>query len=298
MAQIESGGAHGLYKILAQLVGADGVSYGVAGEGISAGSSSDAYVLNYPVNANISVPDGTTIDFTASDQWLTSYQYGPSSLGSFDFELEDYDTNFVAMCSGTLSDQTTNTLWTENTENAHSGNFPAISLVFIYRIQSFEAATFGATKYFHTIYPRCQVRPKRNAQQYQSKSTNPFQVTPLGGARHINGHPFGANLNAFQNRVVSYNIIADNPLMMTAAKANATSLTITSAYQPVTSAVGTASATKNLITKYVTSTNVATLGVADVVTPADGEFEIGTALTVASGDIATALFETIFTAAA
>jgi hypothetical protein len=297
MAQIESGGAHGLYKILAALVGTDGLSYGVAGEGISAGSSSDAYVLDYPVNANITVPDGTTIDFTASDQWLTSYQYGPSSLGSFDFELENYDTNFVAMCSGTLSDQTTNALWTENTENAHSGNFPAISLIFIYRIQSFETATFGATKYFHTIYPRCQVRPKRNAQQYQSKSTMPFQVTPLGGARHVNGHPFGANLGAFQNRVVNYNVITDNPLMLTTAKANATSLTITSAYQPVTSAVGTSSSTKNQICRYVTSTNVATLGVADTITPADGEFDIGTSLTVASGDIATALFETAFLAA-
>jgi len=292
MAQIESGGQHGLYKIVAQLVGSDGVSYGVAGSGIAAGSTSNAYVLDHPVNANIALPDGATIDFTASDQWVTSYQYGPSSMGSFDFELENLDSNFIALCTGTLSDQTTNALWTEYTHNAHAGNFPQISLMFIYRIQSFEAATFGATKYLHTIYPRNWVRPKKNAQQYQQKSTSPYQVTPAGGARHINGHLFGTNLASTDNRVVSYNIITDNPLHMAVCHVDSSPESIITAYQPVSSAVGTTSSTRNQLIKWISPT--ATLGVADTITTATGTFAVGTALTVASGNIVTVLYETAY----
>lgn len=294
MAQIAKGGSHGIYKILVQLVGSDGVSYGQAGENISAGSNSDAYVLQHPTNAGITLPDGTTIDFTGGDAWITSYQYAPSSMGSFDFELADADANFVALITGTNVDQTSNALWTEYTENAHAGNFPAVSLVFIYRIQSFETATFGATKFFHSVYPRCIVRPKKNPQGYQAIATHPFQVTPLGGTRHINGPVFGTNLGATDNRVISYNIIADNPLMMTVAKANSTTHTITSAYKPLYSTVGTTSSTRNQIVKWASS--VATIGVADTITTADGEFAVGSALTVASGNVVSALFETAFEA--
>ena len=97
MASIKRGSPHGLWRVLAQLVGTDGISYGTAGEDLAAGSTTEPLILQYPKTATLPSPDATVIDFTGGDVWIGSYQYGIASLGSFDFVTQDIDADFVAM---------------------------------------------------------------------------------------------------------------------------------------------------------------------------------------------------------
>lgn len=296
MAQVIEGYSHGLYKIVAQLTGADGSSYGVAGDGISAGANSNAYVMDWPQSANIAIPDRTTIDFTGGDRWQQSYQYGITSLGSFDFSLENTDPTMTALCTGTLVDQTTNAAWTQYTEDILAGARPQLSLMIIHKIQSAEQSTFGQTKYVNTIIPRCWIAPKGvSGINFQAKAASTFQVTATGAARAIDGEAFAANLNAADNRVAWYHIISDYPLAMVAAKANATSHNIVGAYKPISSVVGTTSSSKNRIVKLSGTTY--TVGVADTVTTATATAAVGTALTVAANDFLFWLYETGYVAA-
>lgn len=292
MAQVKKGGAHGLWKVCAQLVGADGISYGIAGSGLANGANTTPRILHYPKEAGIPIPDRTTIDFTGGDRWITSYQYGLNSLGSFNFSIQDVDADFIAMCTGTNVDQTTNTEWTEYTEDLIRAEFPQLSLMFIYRLQSFEPATFGQTFYVQSIVPRAWVAPQglQGAPSYQSPGTYQFQVTPSSNGKHIHGTNFGANLGATDNIVALYHVISSNPLAMAVGRSDGTSYTVVGAVKSKVETVGTAAATKNMVTKIIAAGTV-TAGVADAIDQDTAEFDVGTALTVASSDLVTVLYE-------
>lgn len=295
MAQVTRGGGHGLYKIVVQLTGQYGNSYGTGGTGIANGTTSQSYVLHYPKSATLAVPDRTTIDFTGGDAWLTNFQYGINSLGSFDMTAAEVDATFNALITGTLVDQTTNAAWTRFTYDELGKVRPQCSVMIVWRLQSFEDATFGNTYYVHTIYPRCSIAPKgtTGAPAYQAVGEATYQVTPSAASRDLVGLPFDSSLNATGNTLASYTVIADNPLYMVSQRANAATGSVVGDYKPVSSAVGTASNTKNLLVKFVESTGVATKGVADTITTATGTFAWGTALTgVAAGNMVHVLYET------
>lgn len=291
---IKKGAPHGLLRVIAQVVGESGVSYGQTGQGLANGSTSNAFILETPKSANVAVPDRVTIDFTGRDSWLTSFQYGITSLGSFDFTLAEQNADFTALCTGTLVDQTSNDEWTEYTYDELGEDRPQLSLMFVHRMQSFEPATFGQTYYVNTVVPRCWVAPKGYSQQFQTAGEPTYQVTPASSARKITGEAFGSNLNASNNTLSAYHIISQNPLFMAVHRVTGTAATIVGTFKPVSSAVGTAGSSKNYITKFVEATGTATVGVADTITPADAEFEVGTSLTVEAGDLLTVLYETAY----
>lgn len=302
MVQIAEGDSHGLFKVLVQLVGADGLSYGVAGEDIAAGATSPAYVVDDPKSANIPVPDRTTIDFTGGDVWIQSFQYGITSLGSFDWVNQSIDANLIALATGTLVDQTSNDLHTVFTEDVLSAGRPQVSLVFIYRIQSTELATFGATKYIHAVIPRCWLAPKgtQNAPAFQAAGDYVLQVTPTVASRKINGPLFDSNLNASGDKVSGYYIIADNPLHMTVFRATAASPTpsvIVAPYKPIDEAIGAVASTRHEVDAYDPAADSLVLGVADSIVKATGTYSVGNGgLTVAIDDIITILYETAYEA--
>jgi hypothetical protein len=300
MAQIKKGASHGLWKVLVQLTGADGISYGQAGSGLAQGSTSQAYVVEHPKTANLPQPDRTTIDFTGGDVWYMSYQYGINSLGSMSFTTQDEETDLIALSTGTLVDQTTNVEWSEFTEDVLSPSTPQVSLMFIYRMQSVEPATFGQTFYVQTVIPRAWLSPKGiTGPAYQAAAEYNWQITPASSDRHVNGMDYDANLGAYQNRVALYHIISDNPLYMfvkRAVAASPTQTSMTSAFKPITSSVGTANNTKNQVALYRPSTDIVTLGVADTVVTTTGVFTIGTALSIAIDDVIIVTHETEYEA--
>lgn len=290
---IKRGFAHGLYKVVIQIVGANGASYGQAGDTISSGTTSQSYVSHYPKSASLAIPDSTTIDFTGGDVWVSSYTYGINSLGSFEFTVQDVDADLVALVSSSTVDATTNAAWNTFTEDVLATAFVDCSLMFIYRMQSVETATFGQTYYLNSIVPRATLKFKGGQQAFQSAEEITFQVSPKANARLINGLAVPAAMGATDNKLVYYHIISDNPLYMFVHKANGTSVSATSGYLPVTSTVGTSSNTKNMIVKNASSTYTA--GVADTVSTSTGVFAVGTALTVASGNELFFLHETNYT---
>ena len=300
MAQIVRGDPHGLYKVLVQKVGADGLSYGIAGENIVSAATSPAYVVHDPKSANIPLPDRTTIDFTGGDVWIQSFQYGITSLGSFDWINQSVDADLIALATDTLVDQTSNAKHTVFTEDALSAVRPQVSLVFIYRIQSTELATFGATKYIHAIIPRCWMAPKgtQNAPAFQTAGEYAFQITPTAGGRKINGPLFDSNLNAYGNKVSAYYIITDNPLHMVvhhAAAASPTPASIVVPYTPYDEAIGSVGDTRHEIVAFTPSTDVAVPGVADTITQSTKTYSVGNGgVTIAIGDIITTLYETSY----
>jgi len=298
MAMIKKGGAHGLWKVLVQLTGSDGISYGIAGSGIADGVTTLPLVLDYPKQSNIPLPDRTTIDFTGGDTWITSFQYGMTSLGSFEFTMQDLDADLIALVTGTNVNQVTNDEWTELTEDPMAEDRPQVSLMFIYRMQSFEVATFGQTYYIQTVVPRCWCAPKglQNAPAFQSAGDYAFQVTPSSAGRRLNGEPFSTNLGATNNTLSHYHLISANPLYMATHRVTGTDASIIGAYEPISSVVGSAGSTKCHLVKYVVATDTATQGVADTITTATATIAVGTALTVAATNVLTALYETAYVA--
>lgn len=288
----KKGATHGLYKIVLQLVGQTGTSYGIAGSTLASGSTSQAYVVDNPKTEGLAVPDRTTIDFKGGDRWLFNYQYGIDSLGSFEFTTQDRDADLTALMTNSLVNTTTNTQWIEYSENPLNTTFPAMSMLIIYRMQSTDPTTFGQTYFVNTFLPRVTINPKRNGQSYQSPVDMTYQVTPSTSTRRVNGEAFGSELGLADNATPMYHIITDNPLYMFVMRSSGTSVSAVGAYKPVTSTVGTTTASKNRIVKFVDSTATATVGVADTITVATGTFAVGTALTVASGDLVTLLYET------
>lgn len=299
MAAIKRGNPHGLYKVLVQLTGASGMSYGQAGSGISNGATSQSYVAHYPKSATLPTPDRTTLDFTGGDVWIGSYQYGITSMGSFEVTMAELDADLIALVTGSNVDATSNTEWREFSRNELRGALPQVSLILIYRLQSTDPNTFGQTYYVNTVIPRCQMAPKgiNGGPAFQAAGEPVYQITPTSAGRKVHGVAFGSNLNVANNQLMAYHIITEYPLYMVSHRANGTSASIVGTYKPVTSSVGTASATKNPVTKFVESTLTATPGVADTVTVATATFEIGTALTPASGDMLNVFYETDYEAA-
>lgn len=293
MARVIRGGVHGLYKIVVQKTGVYGNSYGVAGSTLANGSTTQSFVLDYPKESGDMSLERTTIDFTGGDVWISSYQYGISALNPFDIAVQDEDSAFLAFVTGSLADITSNAEWTEYTENQMQTAFPQMSLMIIRRIQSFDADTFGQPFYRTLIIPRCWIVPSgTTGSNFQAPGTTTYRVKPAAASRKINGVPFGANLNAADNKLVSYTLTSENPLYMVSHRANGTSASVVGAYRPVTSAVGTPANTKNSVVRFVESTQVATAGVADTVNTTTATFTVGTALTIAAGDMVHILYET------
>jgi hypothetical protein len=296
MVAIKQGSPHGLYMVYAQKVGSDGISYGVAGDTLAEGSTSEPLLLKYPKSATLPSPDRTVIDFQGGDRWIGSYQYGISTLGTFDFITQDANADFVALATGTNVDQTSNTELTEFTEDTLGNDFPTLSLVFVYRIQSSADATFGQNWYIHTVIPQCQIAPKgvQSAPSFQTAGEYAYQVTPTAAANKIHGPAFGTNLGATDNKLSHYHIISPYPLWTATHHAAGVSGTVVGSYQPFSTAVGSAGATKNEVQK--DSSGTVTGGVFDTITQSSGTFAWGTALVSVQGDFLHLLYQTQFTA--
>lgn len=293
MAQIKRGGAHGLFRIAIQKVDDYGISLGTTGASLAEGAVSNAYDVDDPTDCGLTIPEGTVVDFTGGDAWITSFMYGISSLGGFTFQTRSNHADLIALTSNTNVDQTTNDKWTMYTENTLQREFSEFSLIITYRVQSFETATFGATKFISIIVPRATIKPMGNQGiSYQTVSSYQFQVTPRSTGREINGTLFGANLNATDNIVSHYVIITDKPLWMAVGKASGTSLDVVGTYKPYVADVGTSSSTNNRLTTIDGSTYVATPSVAGTITQSSATFAVASGLT--AGDIVTVLYETNF----
>lgn len=280
MATIKKGGPHGLWKILIQLTGTDGVSYGQAGSSIANDATSQSFVVDNPRTASLPQPARTTIAFGGGDRFIGQVQYGIDSPGEFTFTTADMDDDLKALVTGTAIDQTTNDTQTVSTADYLNPFFPECSIIFIYRKFSMEASTFGRTFYAHRIFPRCQIAPQEHGLEMKNNPEITWTVTPNTSSIRHDALSL-SSLNAYDDTVLSYEITTEKALYWFVHRADGTSFSAASAYVPVTSTVGTTSSTRNLIVEWDGST--ATKFVANTITPSTGTFEVSSGAT--SGDL-------------
>lgn len=246
MAQIKKGDPHGLAYVQIALVGTDGRTYGTAGPSLAVDGTSNAYLIREPLSAEIPVPDRTTIDFTGGDRWLGAYQYGITSLGSFNMSIASVDATLIALVTGASVDQVTNSSWTVYSENVLKDRLPQVCVMITFRLQGRETGFDGGDFFITYIIPRAWVAPKgvSGAPNFQSKGTYSFQVTPTAGDKFPHGIPFGANQGWQDNKAPVFAVISNNPLGLTTYIANGVATTYTLGYKPVSSGV-TAAASPN-----------------------------------------------------
>ncbi len=245
MAQVKKGFPHGLAYCQVALVGTNGRAYGTAGPAMANGATSGAYLINDPISGELPIPDRTTIDFTGGDRWLGSYQYGITSLGSFNLQVADWDATLIAMVTGAKVDQTTNQKWTVAAENVLKDRLPQVCVMLTFRLQSRESGTDGGDFFINYVIPRAWMAPKgvAGAPNFQSKGTVSYQVTPTAGGAWPIGIPFStANQGWQDNKTPVFAIISDNPLGLATFIGDGILTSFTAPYLPVTTTVASGNA--------------------------------------------------------
>lgn len=289
MAASKRGSPHGLARAIIQLTGTNGGSYGTAGSGAANGTTSNAYVVDFPKTAGIPQPDRTKISFSGGNKWMGNYMYGIADLDDFEMAVQDFDADLVALVTGSNVDVTTNAQWVIFCENLNLADLPQCSIMLQYQFQSTASATLGQNYWITCVVPRCQIQPKGTAgPEFQTAGSYSFKIVHQMASVMPNGVAFGTNQGWFNNRTPSFYLLSDNPIAMTSYIANASSASIVVAYTPITSAVGTSSSSKN----WVSQNGVAIA--ATSVTPATKTFAISSGLT--AGDYIALIYETAYAA--
>ncbi len=234
MAQTKIGNAHGLYRVQIGLVSSNGENYGSSASP-SAATVLPSYVIKDPKSAEIPAPDRTVIDFTGGDRWRGSYQYGITSMGSFEMKLATVDATFIALAAGSSVDQTTNTRLTIFGENNLRPTVPQMWIALTYRLQSREAGSKGADKFITSVIPRCWVAPKglTGAPSFQGVGEYTFTVVPTIGEKFPTGLAFGTNQDFEEDEAAVFHIISDNPIHFVGYIASGTTTTLTLPYKPI-----------------------------------------------------------------
>lgn len=240
MVQIQSGDPHGLIRVMFGLVGQDGRCYGTAGPSLANGSSSSMYVANYPKTCELPLPDRPVIDFTGSDRWQGSYQYGATSLGSFNLTMENIDAALIAMVTGGNVDLVTNLRRTMYSEDVLREELPQCCVILSYRIQARGGDNDGGNYYIHSIIPRAWVAPRSvsGAPGFQAAGEYGFQITPTSSKRLPHGLTFAdTDLQLQDDRGVVVHMITDNPIHVTTFIGNGTLKAFNLPYLPIDAGV-------------------------------------------------------------
>jgi hypothetical protein len=277
MAQIKKGSPHGLLAVQVGLVGTDGKSYGQVQQTAAGGTTSHTYLIKQPTNASLPFPDRTTIDFIGGDRWIGSFQYGITSLGNFDIEVQNVEADLIALVTGALVDQTTNSAWTIYGENIEQDALPQVCILITFRIQSRESGSDGADKFISYFVNRGWMAPKgvQNAPSFQTRGTYSFQLTPTSSDTFPHGIPFSTTQNFQDNKTPVIAIMSDNPLGLTTFIHDGTTTQFNLGYQPISTSTDSDSGANQYVvgTAATDFTSVITTsGLVSTATSADGVY--------------------------
>ena len=292
MAQTTIGDAHGLYKVWVGLVDDKGYNMGIAGPDVANNTLTEPYHMRYVQSAEISMQDRTVINFTGGDVWTGSFIYGITQLGTFSLTNATVEAELIALLSDSAIDQTLNTRQTIYSENIMLASPPQVWMMIVFRLQSKEPGTKGASKFMNLILPRVWMSPKglSGAPAFQANSTYGYQIVPTVGDRMPFGPLFSTStLGLANDETPVFYIITDYPLHTVTIKATASaSMTVNLPYLPVYFDVTTPDSATDPVQVYVNGVQVdatsVNLTTGAVVVPSGGTF--------VAGDIITVLYET------
>lgn len=271
----------------AYLVGTDGYAYGTAGEGAANGTTTHARLLRNPVSAQVPNPSRIVTNLTGGNRWLGQVQWGINEVGNFPLVLEDIDADFFAMATGATVDVTSNTRWSQFTDNKNNEALPQLGLIFSTLFQSRDDASDGVNLWINYFIPRCQVDVNFAQMAYQAEGQVTCQVSPTMATKKPTGEALTA-MGARNGRAVMYAIVSPKPLALTTnIGAAVPSTDIILGYKPTSTLVGASNAA-NQLTKngVITALSSVTIATATAVKSAAG----------ATADVHQILYETDFEA--
>ena len=269
----------------------NGYAAGTLGDTIANGNSTAAYVVSDVETAGLQYQDPNNLAIQGGDRIVATFLFGNPKLNPFDLQISVTDPTLIAMLSGSVVDETTNSsfeLFSSNTYKARPIN---IGVALSQRFQPKATGSDGNDKYHTLIIPRASAVVKMGQFGFQAGSPVMVSITPSTTDRMHNGILFSATTMALEeNRADSYSMITDYPIhILTAMGATTTgTVALTTTYRPISSVITTGAAPNwlavNGISNTLTSVNTTTGGVVIPVSPDH----------IAPGEIGVLTYQTIY----
>jgi hypothetical protein len=237
---------------------------------LSNGSTSSAYVFDYPITAGFNPPSSVYVDIEGGDKIVASIQFTNNKTTPFDMAIADFDTALVTMANGGATN-------TANSFHTYVSTNPARTTprTFGLALQSRYELTNGLPYFLTTIFPQVSVSLKKSQRGLRAKSDVVLSCAPSFTTKLHDGRIFGStgtglNMQLEGDKTDNYDLISQYPIHITSFKSDAAATTFITPYRPVSTVVtvnaspnemiknGTATA----LTSIVTTTGVATLAAA------------------------------------
>jgi hypothetical protein len=213
-------------------VGTDGLAYGTAGEGAADGVTTHARLLKNPVSAQVPNPARVVTNLTGGNRWLGQVQFGVADVGQFPLVLEDIDLDFFAMAGDSTVDVTSNSRWSQGSDNKNNVNLPQLGLMFSTIFQSRDDGSDGVNLWINYIIPRCTVDVNFAQLAYQAEGQVTCQVAPTMASKKPTGEAL-TGMGVKDGKAVMYCVVSPKPLALTTAIGAATPVaTYTLGYKP------------------------------------------------------------------
>lgn len=227
-----------------------------------------ALVLNTGISYTPPEPTIDTVSERGGGALRKKKQIGVNDFSDGSFVLSSSSDALQAMATGGVVDTATVSGWTQIPANDNAVPAPSLFLMFIGQTEDEN----GNEKWIHRVLPNAQIKRTGGSGLSQDAGENPnpveYTITASNSSRGIDGRLFSAGAMAVEDdKELKYDIIADNPLMLTTyvddGSTGAANLPYKmSAATPVTGATSPNSSTESGVTAAVTSYNATSGAVA------------------------------------
>lgn len=192
----------------------------------------------------------TIVNFTGGNKWRGSITFGVPQVDAFPLVLADMDSRLTAMAGNSEADETTNSEIQMTSDNMENTNLNLLGLALTSHFQSAAEGSEGETFWATVVFPKVQIAPTYPAPSYQAAADTTYNVLPARSTYLPNGLPLSATgMQLARNTAMMIVMITQYPLLFASAIGDGTETAYQLPYKPKSTAVGTASNTKNWYVK-------------------------------------------------
>lgn len=244
------GGIAGFYKALFFFRDSSGYATGIQST-LANGSTSSAYVADFPRAAGITPTNPTTLEFQGGDRVWRRVIFGNKLTPSFVLTLGDVDTSLVTLVTGS-STNTANSYRTLFSDNPNRSAPRVMGCALMSRFANSDGSDTWITQWF----PTCQVIWQVAGRNYQGATDINVTVQPVMTSKAVTGQVFGSsglNMGLEGDQTDNYFELSAYPLQLVCFRADGAATTVTSTYRPISTVV-TVNASPNPMYKNGTAT--------------------------------------------
>lgn len=207
-------------------------------------------MLLNPRSAQFPALNRTIINFTGGNKWRGSMMFGVAQVDQFPLVLADQNATLTAMAGGSNADSSTNQEILMYSDNMELTDLPLLGLALTSQFQSAEEGTDGETYWATILFPKVQIAPTFAAPNFQASADVTYNVIPHRTAYLPNGLPLSATgMSLARNSAMMIIWISQYPILFASAIGDGTDVSWQMPYKPKSTAVGTATNTKNWFVK-------------------------------------------------